>query len=1053
MRIPFALAAGAVALACTAPPPPRATRIAVPVVAPARAPAGAPWSLTASDGSGLALVRVEARASVEGPLAFTELHLTFRNGEPREREGRFQLVLPPRAAIARFATEHAGAWQEAEVVPKALARRAYDDFLHRRQDPALLERAAGNQLTAKIFPIAANAEQRLVVAYSQELAGRYVLPLRGLPVIERIDVELAADGAIERLSERAWLPDRDFVAATPTAAAAVRAGGLVAAQVRLAPAEARDVPRALTLLVDTSASRALAFDAYVAAIHSLVRALPGDAALQVVAFDQDTEPVFDGRAAAFGAPHVRRLVARGAAGATDLGQAIARLRPHPRLVLVGDATITAGIEGDELAAAIARAGVARVDVALAGGLRDERAAARLAGGLPRAGRSWSSTTRAPRRLAEPVLTDVPVTVAGATWVYPRVLATARPGDTVVVYARTTRPTVDVRVGATRDAAPDRRHARGRRARGRRGRARRARGAARAAGRDSPGAAALRDAIAAKSVAARILSSQTALLVLERDADYARYGIPRAARGAPAAAQADAPDVDRDGVLDDVDGCPDVAAPGSPGADDGCPVTGRIVVADSAIHVLGEVYFAPGQAELPPGPHEILDAVAEALAANPEIALVEVQGHTDARGDAARNLALSERRARAVVDYLVARGVAAARLTARGYGATQPRAHRHAMNRRVAFLILRRDDDAPPAPPAPVTGELATIQELLAAGQPAAALARARAWRARAPGDVLALVGLGEALEAAGDRAAPRAPTARSSICTGPRRPAPLRGPAPRAPPGALPLELDTYRRAVATARSPHRPPPARLRARARRPPRRRVRRDPRGPRSPAPRRRLPRRAARARRGRRDDRRRARRRHAGGAPARRRGARAARPRAGDRAVDPVRAVLGDRRERRRPPRPRRARRPRVLRAARARVRRRALRRRHHRLRPRVLRARRAGGRALPAVAPLLRPGPDGLRHGRPRAPHLRPRARLHARVPPLRHHGRAGLARPRLVRGIVRAAATARAPASATIAACATTSRPVRAARRGSTPSTRGCRAGGAAACSSSSASC
>src|SRR5678816_2207303 len=40
-----------------------------------------PWTLTASDGSGLMLTRVDAKAVFEGPLAFTELHLYFHNPE------------------------------------------------------------------------------------------------------------------------------------------------------------------------------------------------------------------------------------------------------------------------------------------------------------------------------------------------------------------------------------------------------------------------------------------------------------------------------------------------------------------------------------------------------------------------------------------------------------------------------------------------------------------------------------------------------------------------------------------------------------------------------------------------------------------------------------------------------------------------------------------------------------------------------------------------------------------------------------------------------------
>ncbi|MBL0215082.1 MAG: OmpA family protein [Myxococcales bacterium] len=91
--------------------------------------------------------------------------------------------------------------------------------------------------------------------------------------------------------------------------------------------------------------------------------------------------------------------------------------------------------------------------------------------------------------------------------------------------------------------------------------------------------------------------------------------------------------------------------------------------------------------------------------NPDIALIEVQGHTDERGDDAYNLELSDKRAAAVVAYLTTHGtklepnkpVAESRLTSQGYGETQPVDKRHneaawALNRRVAFVILKRDTD-------------------------------------------------------------------------------------------------------------------------------------------------------------------------------------------------------------------------------------------------------------------------------------------------------------------------------------------------------------------------
>ena len=88
---------------------------------------------------------------------------------------------------------------------------------------------------------------------------------------------------------------------------------------------------------------------------------------------------------------------------------------------------------------------------------------------------------------------------------------------------------------------------------------------------------------------------------------------------------------------------------------------------------------------------------------------------------------------------------------------------------------------------PYTGRFRTVMQLLRRKKIEQAISAAAAWRAESPGDVMALVALGEALEAARrPRRAPRAPTARSSICSRARRPAPLRRRAARAPrrPGA-----------------------------------------------------------------------------------------------------------------------------------------------------------------------------------------------------------------------------------------------------------------------------
>lgn len=83
-----------------------------------------------------------------------------------------------------------------------------------------------------------------------------------------------------------------------------------------------------------------------------------------------------------------------------------------------------------------------------------------------------------------------------------------------------------------------------------------------------------------------------------------------------------------------------------------------------------ITFATGQATLTPDSEAMLGDVLAVLAAHPDWTL-RVEGHTDNVGAAAANLKLSQARAAAVVAWLTAKGVAADRLSAAGFGDTQP----------------------------------------------------------------------------------------------------------------------------------------------------------------------------------------------------------------------------------------------------------------------------------------------------------------------------------------------------------------------------------------------
>jgi outer membrane protein OmpA-like peptidoglycan-associated protein len=158
------------------------------------------------------------------------------------------------------------------------------------------------------------------------------------------------------------------------------------------------------------------------------------------------------------------------------------------------------------------------------------------------------------------------------------------------------------------------------------------------------------------------------------------------------------DRDNDGIADRDDACPDDPEVYNGIEDtDGCPDVDRplVIEAESEIVTLQPIEFELDKDVLRPSALPILAAVTTSLQNNPEIALVEVQGHTDEQGNDAYNLDLSRRRAATVMRYLVDAGIAASRLTSKGYGETEPLDLRHtqeayAANRRVAFIIKRRD---------------------------------------------------------------------------------------------------------------------------------------------------------------------------------------------------------------------------------------------------------------------------------------------------------------------------------------------------------------------------
>lgn len=112
---------------------------------------------------------------------------------------------------------------------------------------------------------------------------------------------------------------------------------------------------------------------------------------------------------------------------------------------------------------------------------------------------------------------------------------------------------------------------------------------------------------------------------------------------------------------------------------------------------GNIVFPAGKPALPEGPaaEVALEQVKTFLEATPGVTLLRVEGHSDSRGNAKQNLEASGKRALLVKQWLVARGIAAERLIAVGFGSEKPVAGNstpagRAQNRRVEFAVVSLD---------------------------------------------------------------------------------------------------------------------------------------------------------------------------------------------------------------------------------------------------------------------------------------------------------------------------------------------------------------------------
>lgn len=747
---------------------------------------GSPMSLTAADGTGLKLESMHAQAVLDGPLALTELHLSFKNPQPRQIEGRFSIQLPPEAAISRFAMKIDERWQEGEVVERQAARRAYEDFLHRRQDPALMEKDAGNVFRARVFPIPANGTKELIVSYSQELERSdtpYRLPLCGLPELGNLDVDvmvrksgstatssLGGDASVIEhvtVSKTDFAPTQDLEVQLKGGSHGLRFGELAIA--RVTPQLETDAPPLdnLTIIFDTSASRALDFTGQLDRLRRLIAALDEQSGhklnVLVVAADQTDETIYEGLASRFGQAHIDRLQQRGAYGASNLARTLEHLQSRqalsPRILLISDGVVTAGdTDPVNLRTSItnlSHLGVQRFDALVDGGIQDAEQLKHLTtAGLPADGvvlDARMDMDSLVRRLSRSTRSGIPVKVPGATWVWPQTLDGIQPGDQVLVYARLPEDqpmAVDlgdvsiaeqpIHLSTAIGPLMQRAHAKAEID---------ALTEQISETTDAGERTKLIERVVERSTSQRVVSDYTALLVLETENDYQRYGIER--RGL-----ADILTVGPSGVqvLNRKSNTPPVHQDPKPQ-----PPFQKKSKAESATEV--DAYKSVGGNE---APGDVSDFDDEADREEKEEQ--DIEG--DVRGNKASSSSVRSARLRLEesrsnndmvpvadeepMEVATPEPEPAADSTAREDGGPALEPPPAPTPRRNTVNTPQQQAVVPVDHPVPWEGSFKTVMEALKRGDQTTAKNVATAWQTENPGDVLALVALGEVAEAEGD---------------------------------------------------------------------------------------------------------------------------------------------------------------------------------------------------------------------------------------------------------------------------------------------------------------
>jgi Ca-activated chloride channel family protein len=137
------------------------------LIALAASPVSAAGLLLPSDGgTPLAMVDHKVTVRIHDQVSVTRVEQTFRNPTSRALEATYIFPVPAGASVNQFTMWVDGKETRGELVEADKARAVYIDIVRRLQDPGLLEYMGGNVLRLRVFPVPANGDQKVAVAFT-----------------------------------------------------------------------------------------------------------------------------------------------------------------------------------------------------------------------------------------------------------------------------------------------------------------------------------------------------------------------------------------------------------------------------------------------------------------------------------------------------------------------------------------------------------------------------------------------------------------------------------------------------------------------------------------------------------------------------------------------------------------------------------------------------------------------------------------------------------------------------------------------------------------------